>query len=281
MQKGRVPVITGFIGGDEKGRITTLSRGGSDFSAAILGSALDADEIWIWTDVDGIFTTDPRYDKNARIIKVISFVEALEMAFFGAEILHPKTIEPAMEKDIPVRVRNTFDPENQGTLIVREQEKSTEVVKAITVLNNTALLTISGAGMIGVPGIAARVFSSLAREKVNIMMISQGSSEVNISVVIEEGDLERSVETLRAEFPQGDIVRDVTSNLDIAVVAVIGAGMRGTKGIAGRVFTSVARGEVNVLMIAQGSSEVNISFVISAADAPKAVEALHDEFIIQ
>lgn len=274
-----VPVVTGFIAGDEKGRITTLSRGGSDYTAAILGSVLGVDEIWIWTDVNGIMTTDPKLVKEARTIKVISFIEAMELAYFGARVLHPRTIEPAMESGIPVRVRNTFNVHNEGTLIVKEQQKSSEIVKAISVMEDVALLTIEGVGMIGVPGVAARVFNSLAREKVNILMISQGSSEANISIVIEHKDLEKAVDTIREEFSGRNIVRDVHFKEDVSIIAVVGAGMRGTKGVAARVFSAVARAGVNILMIAQGSSEVNISFVVLQKDAARATKALHDEFI--
>ncbi len=274
-----VPVVTGFIAGDNKGRITTLGRGGSDFTASIIGSAIDADEIIIWTDVDGILTTDPKLVKEARVIREISYIEAMELAYFGAKVLHPKTIEPAMEKGIPVRVKNSFNPEAEGTLIVKEQEKTSEIVKAISVMRNVVLINISGAGMIGVPGVAARVFSSLARAKVNIKMISQGSSEANISIVIERNDLERALRALREEFIGANIVRSVDYNESVAIIAVVGAGMRGTKGVAARVFRAVADAGVNVLMIAQGSSEVNISFVVADEDAGKAVKALHTEFI--
>ncbi|MDP6612651.1 MAG: aspartate kinase [Candidatus Hydrothermarchaeota archaeon] len=274
-----VPVVTGFIAGDEKGRIATLGRGGSDYTAAILGSALGVEEIWIWTDVNGIMTTDPKLVKEARTINVISFIEAMELAYFGAKVLHPKTIEPAMERGIPVRVRNTFNIDNEGTLIVKDQEKSDEVAKAISAMKDVVLLTISGLGMIGVPGIAARVFTALAKEKVNILMISQGSSEVNISIVIHRKDLEKAIGTIKEEFVGKNVVRDVHYNKDVSIIAVIGAGMRGTKGVAARVFTAVAKAGVNVLMIAQGSSEVNISFVVLRNDVKKAAKALHDEFI--
>ncbi|WP_457555031.1 aspartate kinase [Candidatus Pyrohabitans sp.] len=274
-----VPVVTGFIAGDEKGRITTLGRGGSDYTAAILGSVLEADEIWIWTDVDGILTTDPKLVKEARVIKVLSYIEAMELAYFGAKVLHPKTIEPAMEKGIPVRVRNTFNPGCEGTLIVSEQEKSSDIVKAISVMKNVALLNISGVGMIGLPGVASRVFTALAQQKVNILMISQGSSEANISIVVERADVERAVGALQEEFLGANIVKDVQYNEDVAIIAVVGAGMRGTRGVAARVFTAVANAGVNVLMIAQGSSEVNISFVVADEDAAKAARALHREFI--
>jgi aspartate kinase len=274
-----VPVVTGFIAGNEDGRITTLGRGGSDYTASILGSVLGADEIWIWTDVDGIMTTDPKLVGEAKTIKIISFIEAMELAYFGARVLHPKTIEPAMERGIPVRVRNTFNVANEGTLIVMEQQKSSEIVKAISVMNDVALLTIAGVGMIGVPGVAARVFNALAHEDVNILMISQGSSEVNISIVIEEKDLEKAVNTIMDVFSGKNIVRDVHYKKDVSIIAIVGAEMRGTKGVAARVFNAVARAGVNVLMIAQGSSEVNISFVVLEKDAEKAAKALHREFI--
>lgn len=278
--KGGIPVVTGFVAGDKEGRITTLSRGGSDYTAAILGAALDAEEIWIWTDVDGMMTTDPKLVKEARVIKEISYIEAMELAYFGAKVLHPKTIEPAMEKDIPVRVRNTLDPKNPGTLIVRKQDKIGEIVKAVTVMDNVVLFTISGVGMIGVPGVAAKVFGALAEGKVNILMISQGSSEVNISTVIARSDLERAVETIEKAFATKDVVREIHYNPEVAAVAIVGAGMQGTRGVAARVFTAVAQAGVNVLMIAQGSSEVNISFVVGRKDARTVAKALHDEFVV-
>jgi aspartate kinase len=278
LKKG-IPVVTGFVAGDEKGNITTFGRGGSDFTASIIGSALDADEIWIWTDVDGILSSDPGLVKKAEIIDAISYAEAQELAYFGAEVLHPKTIEPAMEKGTAVRVKNTFNPKNQGTLIVREQKKSVDVVKAVSVRNEVALLTVSGVGMIGVPGIAAKLFGVLADERVNILMISQGSSEVNISFIIEKSGLKKALSTLKKAFPGKDIVTEIRHSDDVSIVAVVGSGMRGTKGVAARIFTAVAKAGVNILMIAQGSSEVNISFVVQRKDARKAANALHKEFI--
>lgn len=277
--KDSIPVVTGFVAGDKDGRITTLSRGGSDYSAAILGSALNANEIWIWTDVDGILTTDPRMVPQAKIISEISYIEAQELAYFGAKVLHPRTIEPAMVKGIPVRIKNTFKPDFPGTLIVKEESTTQEVVKAISVLKGVVLLTISGVGMIGVPGVAARLFSALAKKKVNILMISQGSSEVNISLVIEGGDIERAIEAIKDEFQENNLVKDINYNEDIAVIAVVGSGMRGTKGVAARVFMAAYKADVNVLMIAQGSSEVNISFIVPYESAATAAEALHKEFI--
>ncbi len=277
--KSGIPVVAGFIAGDEKGRITTFGRGGSDFTASILGSVLNADEIWIWTDVDGILSSNPGLVKKAEIIDVISYAEAQELAYFGAKVLHPKTIEPAMEKRIPVVVKNTFNPENKGTLIVREQKKIVDIVKAISVKNDVALLTVSGVGMIGVPGIAARLFGILADRRINILMISQGSSEVNISFIIEKSDLKRAFRALEKAFPGKDIVKEIKYKDNVSIVAVVGAGMKGTKGIAARIFSAVAKAGVNILMIAQGSSEVNISFVVLRKDARKAANALHKEFI--
>ncbi len=276
-----IPVVMGFMAGDEEGRTTTFGRGGSDYTASILGSALGVDEIWIWTDVDGIMSTDPKMVKEAGVIEVLSYSEAAELAYFGGQILHPRAIEPAMEADIPVRVRNTFNPENPGTLIVREQKKSGDIVKAVSVMKEVALLTIEGVGMIGVPGVAARVFTALADAGVNIIMISQGSSEVNISVVVEKGDLEKATGTINREFAGGNIIKDVRYETDVAVIGVIGAGMRGTKGVAARVFTAVGTAGVNIIMISQGSSEVNISFVVASKEAGKAAKALHDEFVLK
>lgn len=274
-----VPVVTGFIAADSRGRITTLGRGGSDYTASLLATALRADEIWIWTDVDGILTSDPTMVREARVIKEISYVEAMELAFFGARVLHPRTIEPAMEEGIPVRVKNSFRPYGEGTLIVRDQEKTSGVVKAIGVRRKAVLLTVSGVGMIGVPGVAARVFTALADEGVNILMISQGSSEANISIAIDREDKHKAIEALKEEFLGANIVKDVHYNEDVVLMAVVGAGMKGTKGIAARVFQAVSGSDVNVLMIAQGSSEVNISFVIARDDARRAANALHREFI--
>ena len=277
--KKSVPVVAGFIAGDAEGNMTTLGRSGSDFTASILGSALEADEIWIWTDVDGILSSDPHLVKNAKIIDEISYIEAQELAYFGAEVLHPKTIAPAMEKNIPVRVKNTFNPKGKGTLIVKEQKKITDVVKAIAVKNEVVLLTVSGVGMIGVPGIAAKLFGVLAEERVNILMISQGSSEVNISFIIEKSDLKKALRALKTAFPGRDVVTEIKHSSDVSIVAVVGAGMRGTKGVAARVFGAATKARVNILMIAQGSSEVNISFIVEQKDARKAASALHKEFV--
>jgi len=195
-----VPVVTGFIAEDERGNITTLGRGGSDFSASLIGAAIGADEIWFWKDTTGVLTTDPRIVSEAKNIPVISYREAMEMSCFGAKVLHPRAIEPAIRNGIPVRVKCTFDPQDPGTLIVKEDVAKEDVIKAVTLSKNVALLTISGAGMIGTPGIAARAFSALANSGVNIIMISQGSSEHNISFVVSMTEAERAVQELHREF---------------------------------------------------------------------------------
>ena len=278
---GTVPVITGFVGATASGEATTLGRGGSDYSAAIVGSCLDADEIWIWTDVDGILTADPRLVPSARTLPELGYVEAAELSYFGAKVLHPKTILPAVERNIPVRIKNTFRPEHPGTLIVREPRPSRHVVKAVTAIRKLSLVTVEGRGMMGVPGVAAKVFGAVAREGVNVLMISQASSEQNICFVIPKEAAERAVLSLRRclghELDVRDIER-VDAVAPIAIVAVVGAGMRGTPGIAARTFGALARAGINVIAIAQGSSEYNISFCIQDDRVAEAVQLIHDEF---
>ncbi len=274
---GSVPVIMGFMGCTPKGVVTTLGRSGSDYSAAIIGAAIDADEIWIWTDVDGIMTCDPRIINDARVISTISYHEVMELSFFGAKVMHPRAIEPAMKKNIPVRVRNTFNPAHPGTLIVRGEQRDNRVVKALTFIDKVAMVNICGAQMIGRPGVAKAIFTLLADQDVNIMMISQGSSEANITLVIEESQVDVAAEALSVLVKEG-MVRQVTPNRDVSAVAVVGAGMAGAKGTGGRIFTALGKGGVNVMMISQGSSEANISFVVTQEDGPRAVRILHDEF---
>lgn len=272
-----VPVVSGFIAEDEKGIITTLGRGGSDFTASIIAAAINADEIWFWKDTAGVLTTDPKIVSKAKTIPVMSYIEAMEMSYFGAKVLHPHAIEPAIRKGISVRVKPTFDPDNPGTEIVRNEVPTKDVIKAVTLSRNVSLLNISGAGMIGAQGVAARAFSALADAGVNIIMISQGSSEANISIVVDEGHVEAAEKALRHEFPK-DIVREISHNRNVCSVAVVGAGMAGTPGVAGRVFSAMGSNRINVVMISQGSSEHNISFVTSADDAERAVQELHKEF---
>ncbi|HUL62421.1 MAG TPA: aspartate kinase [Methanocella sp.] len=281
LKAGFIPVVTGFVAADQKGVITVLGRGGSDYSASIIGAAVDADEIWIYTDVNGIMTTDPRLVPGARTLPVVTYLEAMEMSYFGAKVLHPKTIEPAVKKGIPVKVLNTFQPEHPGTVVLmRDTSGNGSPIKAVTMIKNIGLINISGAGLSGTPGVAGRIFSALGREDVNIIMISQASSEFNVSLAVDGAQAERAVAALRAEFSD-DVIKDLTCNNNVCVVAVVGAGMAGNPGIAGRVFTALGRAKINIRMISQGSSEANISFVVNKDEASKAVKVLHDEFELE
>jgi len=277
--KGIVPVVTGYIAATQDGITTTLGRGGSDYTATILGAALDVDEVWIWTDVDGLMTSDPKIVPSAKTMLELSFQEATEMTIFGAKAMHPRALEPAMEENIPVRIRNAFNPENPGTLIVKEQRiKPGDVVKAITLVKDVALVNASGAGMVGAPGTAAKVFDILGKNNINILMISQSVSEANISFIIQRSLLERAVSTLEIALLGRGLIREVTTEDDVCVVAVVGAGMKGTPGVASRIFTAIARKGINIRMIAQGSSELNISFIVKETDGEGAVRAIHEEF---
>lgn len=279
LDEGVTPVVTGYIAATQEGITTTLGRGGSDYTATILGHALDADAVWMWTDVDGLMTADPQIEPSARIIPSISYAEGLELVYFGAKAMHPKALEPAWETEIPVFIKNTFNPRATGTCIGTGQlVVSQDVVKAVAMTRDTALITIGGAGMIGTPGVAARVFGILGENHINILMISQGSSEANISLIVRRSDLERAVDLLERAFLGRGLIREVSFEDDVCVVAVVGAGMRGAVGVASRIFGAVARAGVNVRVIAQGSSELNVSFVVSRDDGGKAVRALHHEF---
>jgi len=272
-----IPVIMGFMGCTRNGVVTTLGRSGSDYSASIIGAGIDADEIWIWTDVDGIMTCDPRVINDARVMSSLSYIEVMELSYFGAKVMHPRSIEPAMRKNILVRVKNTFNPSHTGTVIVRNGQRDHRVVKALTYIDKVAAININGAQMIGRPGVAKAIFTILADHEVNVMMISQGSSEANISLIVDEAHLNAAVHALSDLVKQG-IVREVTHNHDVCAVAVVGAGMAGAPGTGGRIFTALGKTGVNVMMISQGSSEANISFVVKQQDGPKAVRVLHDEF---
>jgi len=275
--ESQIQVVTGFIGENEDGIITTLGRSGSDFSASILGAALKADEIWLWKEVNGIMTTDPRIVPEAKTIPRISYSEAMELSYFGANVLHPRAIEPAMREHIPVRVKNTFDPLFEGTLVVADKFQCRHVVKAVSLIKNVALINISGAEMAGTIGTVARLFTALANAGVNIVMISQGSSESNLSFVVSEAHVEPALKALHSEFNR-EIVREIISDKDVCVVAVVGAGMAGTPGVAKRVFGALGNSMINIIMISQGSSQYNISFVVGENEAISAVRTLHQEF---
>lgn len=280
IQNGVTPVVTGFVAATEAGIPTTLGRGGSDFSAAILGSCLPADEIQIWTDVNGILTADPRIVPGARTLKQLSYNEAAELAYFGAKVLHPKTLLPAIERGIPVRILNTFNPDGPTTVIDKYPQKN-GLVKAISAIRDLTLMNVEGRGMMGVPGIAARTFRAVADVKANVLMISQASSEQSICFVVRRSrsdDVQRALETEFERELERHYIDRVRPVHDVVIVAVVGSGMRGTPGIAGRLFSSLGKAGVNVIALAQGSSESNISLAIDRKDMEKAVEAIHQAF---
>ena len=282
VKKNIVPVVTGFIAATKEGITTTLGRSGSDYTAAIVGSALRCEEIWIWTDVDGVMTADPRRVSGARHLPEISYREAAEMSYFGAKVIHPKTMLPAIENNIPIRIKNTFNPSHPGTLISGKASSDAGVVKNVTSIDDLALVAIEGNGMIGVPGVAARVFTALAHDGVNVMMISQASSEHNICLVIPRKDQRRAADALQNEFAKdmaAKIIDGIRMRGDVAIIAVVGDGMRGVPGIAGKTFTAVARENVSIIAVAQGSSELNISLLVDQDDVIRAVQAIHDEFM--
>ena len=286
LKKGTIPVITGFIARSTSGATTTLSRGGSDFSASLIGAALNADEIWIWTDVNGVMTADPRIVPQAHTLPSLSYAEAAELSYFGAKVLHPKTVAPAVDRGIPIRIKNTFEPDHPGTLIAPRTEDAKgacngDIVRALTSMSGMSLVTVQGAGMIGVPGVAARVFTAVAQLGASVMMISQSSSEYNICFAVGQDWNQRVSAALRQEFERelraGDISEIGTR--DVAVLAAVGDGMRGSPGVAGRLFSALGKQGINVIAIAQGASERNISFVVEESQRIAAVQAIHGEFI--
>lgn len=279
IQSGIVPIITGFIGATSDGVITTLGRGGSDFSAAVFAAYLDSDELIIWTDVDGVMTTDPRIDKRAQVLPYISYNEVGELAYYGAKVLHPKTVQPIIAKAIPLRVRNTFNPSHQGTLIGAEPKATASIIKAVTAIRKVSMLTVSGKGMLGVPGIAGRTFLATAQAGASILMISQSSSEQSFCFTVVDAQSDSVKQSVEQELASEIAHRDVDGIdvlADIVIITVIGAGMRDKPGVAGRVFTCMGENGINVLSIAQGSSECSISFVIAEKDLQRAVLRLHD-----
>ena len=279
LEKQVVPVVTGYIAATQDGVVTTLGRGGSDFTATLLGAALNVNEVWIWTDVDGIMTADPKIIPSAKLLSVLSYQEATEMAIFGAKAMHPRALEPLMRENIPARIRNVFNPKNSGTLIADTQTaQRTEVVKAIAIIKDVAMINISGAGMVGAPGSYARVFDVLGKSCINVMMISTAVSEANISLIIHRNLLGRALTTLEIALLDRGLIGEVTAEDDVCVIAVMGANMKGTLGVASRIFTAMARNGINIRMIAQGSSELNISLVVKEKDGIVAVRAIHEEF---
>ena len=281
LASGVVPVVTGYVASTVDGVTTTLGRGGSDYSAAVLAAAMNADDLRIYTDVSGVMSADPRIVTDAKPLAKMSYAEAAELAYFGAKVIHPRTVLPAIEARIPVRILNTFAPNDEGTTITADPVFDGSVVKATTSLGGLGLVTVQGAGMSGVPGFAARVFDTTAAEQVSVLMISQSSSENSICLVVPADATARLRLALErmfsAELRRHD-VEQVEVETPVAIVAAVGEGMRGTPGVAARVFGALGHAKVNVMAIAQGSSELNISLVVSESDRDKAVRAIHEEF---
>ncbi len=280
-KENQIPVVTGFIGSTETGITTTLGRGGSDFSAAILGTALDAQEVWIWTDVDGVMSTDPRIEPKAQPLEVVTYREISELAYFGAKVLHPKTIRPVVEKGIALWIKNTFNPTGPATRVEPDNgspEDTHGKIRAVTAIDNQALITIEGRGMIGVQGIAARAFGATANADTSVSLITQASSEQSICFTLPSSSSDLVLDSLYEEFKLELARNDIDSISamdDVVIVTVVGVGMRNTPGIAGQIFSALGNRGLNIIAIAQGSSEVSISMVVSSAEAQDSICAIH------
>ena len=271
-----VPVIGGFAGADQHGHVTTFGRGGSDYTATIIGSCIRADEIWLMSDVDGLMTADPGIVGNAKLLREVSYAEAVEMAMFGAKQIHPRTFEPLLSKNIPMRIRSSFNTGSEGTLVTASPAAK-NTVKCVSSMQHNGLIDIRGGSMVGNPGTAAKIFAALAGAGINVMMISQNPSESSITIVVKNTALDRAVSVLEMEL-LGKIIKKLEVTTDVAIIALIGSGMRGTVGVASKVFGAVQKNKVNVAMITQGSSELNLAFVVKNSNAGVAVRALHEAF---
>nr|NYE67360.1 aspartokinase/homoserine dehydrogenase 1 [Mucilaginibacter sp. E4BP6] len=281
---GKMLFVTGFIASNDAGQITTLGRGGSDYTAAILGSALNVEEIQIWTDVNGMMTADPRLVKKAFSLPELTYTEAMELSYFGAKVIYPPTMIPAFLKKIPIVIKNTFEPQFEGTVIRHDCKASNLPIKGISTINNISILNLEGSGMVGKSGFSGRLFSLLAREQINIILITQSSSEHSITFAVQPAEAEKAKTLIEQEFELELLANkleqpEIESNL--AVLAVVGENMKQTPGVSGKLFHALGRNGVNVRAIAQGSSEYNISVIISSHDLAKALNAVHDAFFIQ
>ncbi len=274
-------VIPGFIASDARGATTTLGRGGSDFTAAILGAGANASVVEIWTDVSGMMTADPRLVANTRIIRYISYQEAMELSHFGAKVIYPPTIQPLLSKDIPVWIKNTFSPKDSGTIIESEALRHEGSIRGITSIDSIALLSLEGSGMVGIPGFSKRLFEVLASNRINVILITQGSSEHSICVGVQQNTAAKAKEAIDGAFSfeikSGKVEPLIIEN-DLAIIALVGDNMKSHPGISGKMFGAIGRNGVNVRAIAQGSSERNISAVVSINDVKKAINVLHEEF---
>ena len=276
--KNTIPVVGGFSGADQHGNTTTFGRGGSDYTATIIASCIDADEIWLMSDVDGLMTADPKLVNNAKLLKEVSYAEAVEMAQFGAKQIHPRTFEPLVSKKIPMRIRSTFDLANTVTIVTASPSAATKkTVKCASAIRNIGLVDLTGGVLFAAPGTAAKIFTLLADINVNVMMVSSNPSESSISIIVKKSDLDRAVNALEMSL-LGKTVKKIVTTPNVSIIAVIGSGMSGTVGIASKVFSAVQKRNVNVIMIAQGSSELNLAFVVKDNDCKSVIQALHEEF---
>ena len=276
-----ITILPGFVSRSMDGETTTLGRGGSDYTAAILAASLRAERLEIWTDVSGMYTANPKLVKQAFPLKEISYEEAMELSHFGAKVLYPPTITPVLKKDIPIVIKNTFQPEAPGTLIKRTVENSRGPVKGISHLPGIALLTLEGSGMVGIPGFSKRLFEALTLKEVNVVLITQASSEHSICVAVQQSDLDAATEAVNKEF-EYEIslakIRPAFVEQDLAIIALVGENMKSHQGISGKMFSALGENNVNIRAIAQGASERNISAVILEKDVKKALTALHSRF---
>ncbi|NNF02402.1 MAG: bifunctional aspartate kinase/homoserine dehydrogenase I [Bacteroidia bacterium] len=282
-EKPKTYIITGFIASNDLKETTTLGRGGSDFTASIFGAALNVEAIEIWSDVDGVLTADPRKVRSAIPLESISYEEAMEMAHFGAKIIYPPTLQPAIDKDISIIIKNTFKPEFKGTIISEHPSESQKIVKGISSIDAVDLLKIEGSGLIGVTGVAGRLFSSLAREKINIIIITQASSEHSICLAVLPSQSTKAKQTIEAEFHleiRSHEIDKVHVETDLSIIAIVGENMRKTPGVAGRFFEALGRNGINVVAAAQGSSELNLSVVINSDDLKKSLNVIHEAFFL-
>jgi aspartokinase/homoserine dehydrogenase 1 len=276
----KVSVVPGFIASDKNtGRVTNLGRGGSDYTAAVIAAMLDASILEIWTDVDGFMTADPKVISGAYAIDELSYVEAMELCNFGAKVVYPPTIYPAFHKSIPILIKNTFNPVAPGTVIRERLSDNTKPIKGISSINNTALITVQGLGMVGVIGVNHRIFRTLAQNGISVFLVSQASSENSTSIGVRNEDAELACEVLNAEFAKeiatGEI-NHVAAEKGLATVAIVGENMKHTPGIAGKLFGTLGRNGINVIACAQGASETNISFVVDATWLRKTLNVIHD-----
>jgi aspartokinase/homoserine dehydrogenase 1 len=285
LKEGIVVITTGFIGATPSGVITTLGRGGSDYTAAIIASVLPADDVWIWTDVDGVMTSDPRLVPSAKTLPEINYSEIAELAYYGAKVLHPKTIRPIVEAGIGLRICNTFNPSHPGTRLVAnggsngKAHKGDQVIKAVTAIRKQKLVTIEGRGMLGVPGVAARAFGAVASTGTSVPLITQASSEQSICFAVPSDSANVVLEALQKNFAVELSERDIDrvwATDEIAIITVVGTGTRNTPGVAGQIFSKLGDNDINVLAIAHGSSDVSISMVVETQDTENAVKALHE-----